>query len=75
MLPIFTIKDTLAGQLPTCDAYWHVLDMMSFENIGFTKEQGPLRYLCCADCEAGPLGFAENEHFYISIDRVKYSLI
>jgi hypothetical protein len=47
--------------------------MMAFENIGFTKEtEGSLRYLCCAECEIGPLGYALDNLFCIVADRVTY---
>ena len=33
-----------------------------------------LRYLCCADCEMGPIGFniTGQELFYVAADRVRY---
>ena len=40
----------------TVEACLRVYDMFHFENIGFSKLVGTLKYLVCADCEAGPLG-------------------
>ncbi|PAA69172.1 hypothetical protein BOX15_Mlig007202g1, partial [Macrostomum lignano] len=40
--------------------WWCVLDMMQFENIGFTNTVDGLRYLICADCEKGPVGLVQQ---------------
>ena len=50
---------------------------MQFENIGFTKTVNrSVRYLACADCEMGPIGWHDvsipNE-FYVTASRVNYS--
>ena len=39
--------------------FWAVDDMYSFANIAFSRTVGRFKYLCCADCEFGPLGFHE----------------
>jgi hypothetical protein len=55
--------------------FWLVDNMMKFENIGFTNTVKNYKYLICADCEIGPLGFQnlENQNkIYIAIDRVKH---
>lgn len=54
-------------------------DPFKFDNIGFCKttelRQG-LKYLCCADCEVGPLGFQElnetEKGIYVDSKRVIY---
>ncbi|XP_072168703.1 guanine nucleotide exchange factor MSS4-like [Diadema setosum] len=56
--------------------HWVVPDMFTFENIGFTNTvQGTTKYLICADCEVGPVGFhdlADRTKFFIALDRVKH---
>ncbi|XP_046730831.1 guanine nucleotide exchange factor MSS4 isoform X2 [Silurus meridionalis] len=59
----------------TLTAHWLVDDMYTFENVGFTKDVGRIKYLVCADCEIGPIGWHsldEKKCFYISLDRVKH---
>ncbi|KAI8910391.1 Mss4-like protein, partial [Gorgonomyces haynaldii] len=41
--------------------YWKVNDMMAFENIGFSRPADGLKYLLCADCDLGPLGFQQPD--------------
>ncbi|XP_046843076.1 guanine nucleotide exchange factor MSS4-like [Xenia sp. Carnegie-2017] len=55
--------------------YWLVIDMFTFENVGFTKTVGTTKYLICADCEIGPIGFVNLEDkskHYVALSRVKY---
>ncbi|XP_074653752.1 guanine nucleotide exchange factor MSS4-like [Tubulanus polymorphus] len=55
--------------------YWLVHDMYTFENVGFTKNVGTIKYLTCADCEMGPIGLMDTEKqtdFYIALDRVNH---
>jgi guanine nucleotide exchange factor len=55
--------------------FWLVNDMLTFENIGFTNTVGNWKYLICADCEIGPLGFQSMENkneLFIAVDRVSY---
>ena len=55
--------------------FWMVDDMMKFENIGFSNEaKNGMKYLICADCELGPLGFhdpnKEVKLYYVAVDRL-----
>lgn len=56
---------------------WLVEDMFHFENVGFTKTvNGGEKYLICADCEIGPIGWTDvrnNKEYYISAERVCYA--
>ena len=66
------------------DGFWLVQDIFDFDNIGFSKplnstaETGivdenltGLRYLCCADCEEGPLGIQDSSVILLCADRVR----
>lgn len=54
--------------------FWIVDDMFSFENIGFSNQVGNYKYLICADCEMGPVGYhdLETKKNYIALKRVKH---
>jgi len=60
----------------TLTKHWLVSDMFIFDNVGFTNTvDGKLKYLICADCEVGPIGWHDTnikKEFYISLDRVKH---
>ena len=54
--------------------HWLVSDMYTFENVGFSNTVGTLKYLICADCEIGPIGWhdiAVKNEFYVSFARIK----
>ena len=55
--------------------FWLATDIFTFENIGLTNAADNKKYLICADCELGPLGFQlldKPNEFLLSADRVKY---
>uniref|UniRef100_A0A0B6YZM4 Guanine nucleotide exchange factor MSS4 n=1 Tax=Arion vulgaris TaxID=1028688 RepID=A0A0B6YZM4_9EUPU len=55
--------------------FWHVSDMMTFDNVGFSKTVDNIKYLICADCEVGPIGWHsvhDKKAYYIAVDRVKH---
>ncbi|KAA0197531.1 RAB interacting factor, partial [Fasciolopsis buskii] len=79
-LPVYAKKSELTNAVcdfPTeeLDQFWSVKDMYTFENVGFTHTVGATRYLICADCELGPIGFqdisSDNSHFYVALARTR----
>ena len=55
--------------------FWLLNDMLQFENIGFTNTVDKKKYLICADCEIGPLGFQNLDkpnEFLVCVERVRY---
>lgn len=54
--------------------FWMVDDMFTFENIGFSNTVGDYKYLICADCEMGPVGYHElsTKKNFIALTRVKH---
>ena len=54
--------------------FWLVSgDMFTFENIGFSNTVGSTKFLICADCEVGPVGWHDVQNqqaFYVARDRV-----
>ncbi|KAJ3320927.1 hypothetical protein HDV06_004705 [Boothiomyces sp. JEL0866] len=79
--PTWTFELILRPAAETCDQdkvpefYWTVQNMMTFENIGFSKiNEAGIQYLICADCDLGPLGYfdktLEVKEYHIGGDRV-----
>ncbi|XP_069012296.1 guanine nucleotide exchange factor MSS4 [Embiotoca jacksoni] len=59
----------------TLTAHWVVDDMYTFENVGFTNDVGRIKYLICADCEIGPIGWHcldDKKSFYVALERVNH---
>ncbi|KAF9928373.1 hypothetical protein FBU30_002411 [Linnemannia zychae] len=61
------------------ESFWRVTNMITFENIGFSKMlPDGTQFLCCADCDTGPLGYHESKvpreekEYLIAINRVRY---
>ncbi|CAG9134073.1 unnamed protein product [Plutella xylostella] len=54
--------------------YFIVENMYTFDNIGFTHTIDETKYLSCADCDAGPIGYfdVESKHSYVGMTRVKH---
>jgi hypothetical protein len=56
--------------------HWVVDNMFTFENIGFSNTVGTVKYLICADCEVGPVGYQDlndKTSIYLAVDRVRHS--
>ena len=65
--------DPTAGEMLT--DFWLVSDMYHFENVGFSKIVGTVRFLICADCEIGPIGWhdtGDRTKYFVAAQRVKY---
>ncbi|KAJ3364177.1 hypothetical protein GGF32_002557 [Allomyces javanicus] len=69
------------GAADAADArYFAVPSMMHFENVGFSKTVGDgVKYLCCADCDLGPLGFmrtapGHKPTCYLKVARLRYKV-
>lgn len=54
------------------DKYWKVTDIYSFENMGFSNTVESRKFLACAECEVGPLGFHDliTKESFLALDRV-----
>ncbi|RUS28661.1 rab interactin-like proteing factor [Jimgerdemannia flammicorona] len=61
---------------PPTQPYWVLTNMMDFENIGFSHTVDTTKYLSCADCDIGPLGYhdlgAPEKEYLIAVERVRY---
>ncbi|XP_053664473.1 guanine nucleotide exchange factor MSS4 homolog [Anopheles marshallii] len=58
----------------TLKDFWMVENMYTFENIGFSNTVDNRKYLTCADCELGPIGYhdLETKKSYIALARVQH---
>ena len=73
------MKKKSEGQNPEdgelLDDHWVLGDMFTFENVGFSNTVGTTKFLICADCEIGPIGWHDlndKTAYYIAIDRVQH---
>ncbi|XP_031562012.1 guanine nucleotide exchange factor MSS4-like [Actinia tenebrosa] len=77
-LPNMHQKTELCVENPeglTLTKHWMVENMMTFENVGFSKTVNSIKYLTCADCEIGPIGWhdiQDRKLSYVSLERVNY---
>lgn len=60
-------------QYEKLNEFFFVENMFTFENIGFTHTIDNCKYLSCADCDAGPVGYynMNTKHSYVALSRVK----
>lgn len=68
--------NSLHGKTECIEEFWLVIDMLTFENVGFTKTLENKKYLICADCEVGPIGFQDLENpkqLFVAYSRVNYT--
>lgn len=82
-LPDMTLKKNLpvgdgpSGSAPVTSSlvrdFWLVKDKMSFENMGFSNQVDHEKFLVCADCEIGPVGYHDlaTGHSFVAHERVK----
>lgn len=84
-LPVIMSKSELAEQGDGGDEFphecvsdfWTVEKMYDFENVGFSMAFGNIKYLICADCEIGPIGYHDVgvvDRFHIATCRITDSL-
>ena len=53
--------------------FWKVSDMFHFENVGFSNSVDGVKYLTCADCEMGPIGWhdLQTKESFLALSRVR----
>jgi len=49
-------------------------DVLQFENVGSTKPVDNIKYLACADCELGPIGWqgSQGSSCFVALTRVRH---
>jgi len=57
--------------------FWVVSDMFDFDNVGFSHTVEGVKYLVCADCERGPIGYHDtnggNKNCHVALARVTHT--
>jgi len=53
-----------------------VEDMFTFDNVGVSHVVNNMKYLTCADCEFGPIGWMDlnNKKSYVALSRVRQQI-
>merc|ERR1719244_1784543 len=53
--------------------FYRVDDMFDFDNLGFTNTVDNIKFLCCADCDLGPIGYHDltTKLSFLAVARVK----
>ncbi|CAB3380678.1 Hypothetical predicted protein [Cloeon dipterum] len=74
-LPNMKKKGDTEGDTEEISHFWMVPDMFQFENVGFSNTVGNVKFLVCADCEVGPIGWhdLDTKLSYVALNRVIYS--
>lgn len=72
-LPVPQAKSATSETEPLKE-FWTVADMFTFENVGFSHTVDSVKFLVCADCELGPIGYHDipTKKSYIALARVKH---
>ncbi|KPJ20747.1 PREDICTED: guanine nucleotide exchange factor MSS4 homolog [Papilio xuthus] len=75
-LPLMQQDKNKEGEVQSekINQFYHVENMYTFENIGFTHTVANHKYLSCADCDAGPVGYydMDTKHSYVALSRVEH---
>ena len=71
-LPIVSQKKGNEEEKEKLNNYLRVDDIYTFENMGFSNTVDGMKYLVCADCEFGPIGYMNiaDKRSFLSLDRV-----
>uniref|UniRef100_A0A1B0BG38 Guanine nucleotide exchange factor MSS4 n=1 Tax=Glossina palpalis gambiensis TaxID=67801 RepID=A0A1B0BG38_9MUSC len=69
-----TTKDVNTIETEELVDFWLVNDMFIFENVGFSNTIGKRKYLICADCDMGPVGYHDiaTKKCYLAMQRVQH---
>jgi len=64
-------KETV-GQKEAVNQFYRVEDMFDFDNVGFTNTVDTTKFLSCADCDVGPLGYhnLSTKKSFVALSRV-----
>ncbi len=54
--------------------FFKVNDMFDFDNVGFSNTVRNIKYLACADCDVGPIGYhtIDDRASFVALDRVDH---
>lgn len=66
-------KNTPEIESDTIQEWFLVDDMFTFDNVGVSNLVENMKYLTCADCEYGPIGWMDitSKKSYVALPRVR----
>lgn len=66
-------KNAPEVETDTIHEWFLVDDMFTFDNVGVSHLVDNKKYLTCADCEYGPIGWMDitNQRSYVALPRVR----
>jgi len=69
-----SISKDKEGQKEVVKQFLRIEDMFDFDNIGFTNTVDSTKFLSCADCDVGPLGFHDlkTKKSFLALTRVAF---
>ncbi|XP_050305800.1 guanine nucleotide exchange factor MSS4 homolog [Anthonomus grandis grandis] len=69
-----TKGDQTSPETENTSLFWAVTSPFIFHNVGFSNTVGNTKYLTCADCEAGPIGYHDipSQMSYVALTRVSH---
>lgn len=72
-LPALSQKSGEEFQNEALTGFWLVENIYNFENMGFSRTVDDIKYLACAECDVGPLGWHDlkDKKCYVSLSRIK----
>ncbi|XP_005187760.1 guanine nucleotide exchange factor MSS4 homolog [Musca domestica] len=67
-------KDINTIETESLSDFWVINDMFTFENIGFSNTVDKRKFLICADCDMGPVGYhdIDTKKCYVALKRVHH---
>ncbi|XP_050673033.1 guanine nucleotide exchange factor MSS4 homolog isoform X1 [Leptidea sinapis] len=75
-LPLMLQDKSNSGEIQTEAIYefYYVESMFTFYKMGFTNTVDNFKYLSCADCDAGPVGYYDmnTKHSFLALSRVNH---
>jgi hypothetical protein len=68
-------KNAPEVEVDSIKEWFLVEDMFTFDNVGVSHVVNDMKYLTCADCEFGPIGWMDvnNKKSYVALSRVRQS--
>ncbi|CAG2100185.1 unnamed protein product [Medioppia subpectinata] len=67
-------RDGERSEVEVLSDFWMVTDMFQFENMAFSKNVEDVKYLACAECDIGPIGWHNlcDQKCYVALNRIKH---
>jgi len=69
-------KNSVELECDLIEDSFQLKDIFQFENVGFCHPVNQLKYLTCAECDLGPIGWQEipSSNIFVALSRVRFTL-